>query len=756
MSSLPVFLASTATSPALQTLAWAIVAGVALILLARHLRLSAIVFLLLGGVLLGPQIIGLVQPSTLGEMLSPLISLCVGLILFEGGLSLDLEGYRRASKVIRRLLSLGVMITWLGTSLIIYLLFGTMFGEEAIPMSLLASSLVIVTGPTVIAPLLRRIRIKQNLNDILHWEGVLIDPIGVFIAILTYEAVTGTAAGDVIGQFFYRIMAGLLSGVIGGFGIAWLLEKKWIPDNTLNISILASAIMIFAVGDFLIPESGLLGVTVAGLVLGWRRPGPLKQIKEFKAEIADLLIGSLFVMLAAQLEFSQFKRFGYEGLLLVLAVMFIIRPLSVFACSYKSKMPLKEKIFLSYVAPRGIVAASMASLFALSLTSKHSWFLDTFTFSVIGMTVILQGLTAGLVARLLGLQLPPPNDWLIVGAHPFARRLATFMSSRGKVKVFLVDVNRKLIAESHSEGLTAAFADARDPELPTRNEYRTVGHVLALTDNEELNMIISQRWASYIGKENVYRWASDRKSMEVRKSQETIGNTVWQGLPKPSLVSAEMARGEITLSNAIAENIKTSRGQVTLFQVRQSGEIVLGPAPMTDQEKQQGGKTEALLLRREAEYLVRSIRPEMVIRLEGVKSMDKLFRELVERALLVEPRIDRQELLTELVEREKSFSTALGHAIAVPHGYSRHVSQRLCGIAQVPDGIDFDAPDGELVQLAFLIISPKGDPEGHLATMAEIARLLADKKVRKKLLEAPTPADLMAVLTSATQDNPGQ
>lgn len=733
------------TAIELQTLAISIVAGVSLVIFSHKIKVSAIVLLLVGGVLLGPEVLGFVQPNTLGEnTLRSIISLAVALILFEGGLSLNLAGYKQASQVIRRLLSVGVLITWFATSAIIWLLFRNEFGESAIRMSLLASSLVIVTGPTVIAPLLRRIKIKQNLHDILHWEGVLIDPIGVFIAILTYEWITGTGGvQEALWLFAERLAAGLIVGILCGLAADWLIRKKLVPEDQTNIFIIAVGLMVFAIDDWLIPESGLLGVVVAGLVLGWRRPGPLRQIKEFKAEITDLLIGTLFILLAAQLDFDDFRTFGLKGVLAVLAVMFVVRPLNIFACTAGSTLTFRDRLFLSYVAPRGIVAASMASLFAITLQDPNSSFLVTFTFSVIAFTVLLQGATSGQFAKILKLQLPPPKGWLIIGAHPLARRVAKFLIERGKLTCVLVDSNRKAIAEAQSEGLNAVSADARDPGIEDRYELRGVGNVLALTDNEELNVIICQRWYPIVGREKVYRWGSGRATGD--ETHEQPGIVVWKNLPKPSLLAGEIARGEASLlrtthnSGGVPEN--------TPVVLVQSGTATLDPTAGGREEKlQQPG--ELLVLKREADYLAKSLRPELVVRLEGVTTRDKLFEELIARVTQVEPMVPREEMISELQEREKAFPTALGHNVAVPHAYCGTLNRRICAIASLPAGIDFDAPDNEPVHLAFLLISPKGDPEGHLATIAEIARIVADVKLRERLLKAPEPGDIYALIST--------
>lgn len=734
------------SSPVLQTLAISIVAGVGLVLISRRIGISAIVLLLIGGVLLGPQALGWVQPEKLKPTLTSLISLAVGLILFEGGLTLNLQGYKSASATIRRLLTLGVIVTWFGTAGFIWLFFHDIFGDRPIAISFLAASLVIVTGPTVIAPLLRRIRVKQNLHDILHWEGVLIDPIGVFIAVLTFEYIAGAEAGEAVGGFLKRVIVGLALGAAGGFAGDQMLRRRWIPDESINIFGIALALLIFDLCDYLAPESGLLGVTVAGLILGWRKPGPLKQIKEFKAEITDLLIGTLFIVLAAQLQFDDFARFGLSGLALVLCVVFIIRPLSVFLCSLGTPLTVKERIFLSYVAPRGIVAASMASLFALTLaeTEESAWFLVTFTFSVIGFTVILQGSTAGLLAKALDLKLPEPDGWLIIGAHPFARRIAGFIRDRSGVDVVLLDANRRAVQEAREEGFTALMEDAREDRVIRSDRLRTIGNVLALTDNEELNVLICQQWTSIVGRTNVFRWSSDRSA--AGDGHDQPGIVVWRNLPKPSLIAAELLRHEVHLMISEGSVESSGEGQGLPLLTAGDREAFLDPSGRKD-EPTRAGVT--LMMRRDAEYLQRSLRPDLITILEGVEGQHELFRELVDKVTSVEPRIDREAVIQELIEREKSFPTALGHGVAVPHAYAERLDRRMCVIARIPAGIDFAALDGKPVHLVFLLLSPQGDPEGHLATMGEIARLISDADARQRMIDAPDTANIIAEIESA-------
>ena len=322
-------------------------AGVAFVIISNQLKIPAIVLLLIGGILLGPQVAGLINPSSLGKGLQIIISICVAIILFDGGLNLNPEGYKKAPRIILRLLTIGVLITWIGTAILIKYLF-----NFPISFSLLCGSLIIVTGPTVISPILRNYKIKEKLHHILHWESVLIDPIGVFIAILCFEwYIEADMIVSHIWVFSLRILIGIIIGIIGGFFIYWLIQRKWIPDEQTNIFVFSSAILLFGLSDILISDSGILTVVISGFVLGWKKPDKLKRIREFKSEISELAIGILFILLAARLDMKDFINLGRNGLLLVGCVIFIIRPLNIFLSSLKTSLKLREGIFLSWIAP---------------------------------------------------------------------------------------------------------------------------------------------------------------------------------------------------------------------------------------------------------------------------------------------------------------------------------------------------------------------------------------------------------------------
>jgi NhaP-type Na+/H+ or K+/H+ antiporter len=535
-------IAVTGNNSALWSLCFAVGAGCFLTSLSRKTHLPTLVLLLLGGFLFGPEGLNLFDPKALGDFLPIFISLAVAIILFEGGLTLDLREFTQTSVVIQRLLTVGVLITWIGVAICIVLVFKT-----NISFALLMGSLVIVTGPTVIVPLLRRIRIQSRIANILHWEGVLIDSIGVFIAILCFEWVVEGGGTVALPNFMIRILSGLLIGSIGGYVIYLSMERKWIPDTLINAFALASAMFIFGLTELIKPEAGLLSVTIAGIIVGIKKPHRLKEIKAFKAEIVDLLIGLLFLVLVARLELHQFKHFFSQGGLWVLiAVILIIRPLSVFLSSHNTQINFREKLLLSWIAPRGVVAASMASLFAISLQNKENpigdpLLMEAFVYSVICTTVLLQGMSSGIVARLLRLQRPDPNDWIIIGAHRFGRELAHAMNHNEERSVILLDTNPTNIKLAKKQGLNALLCDGMEAEELYEEEQMLfgTGFVLALTDNSELNQLLMQRWAEQLNRDIVYGWIPLESGSS---STNIIGQPIFRNLEPPAVLSSELIK----------------------------------------------------------------------------------------------------------------------------------------------------------------------------------------------------------------------
>ena len=720
------------------TLALSVAAGAVLMVLAKKLNIPGIVFLLIGGVLLGPEGLGFVQPETLGSTLNVMVAVAVGLILFEGGLTLDLAGYRSAPRVIRNLLTVGVVVTWVGVAALIWLLF-----PVELEFAVLAASLVIVTGPTVVQPILKRIRLKWNLHSILHWEGVLIDPIGVFLAIMAYEWVVG-GGEEAFLYLLIRITGGMVIGFVGGELIAFLLKKRFIPEEMINVFIVGSAMLIFGATEALIAEGGLLAVTVAGLVCGSRQPPDLKGIVEFKSVITDLLIGFVFILLTARLHLQQFIDFGWTGLILVALVILLIRPLSVFASTRGAKLKTKELLFLSWVAPRGVVAASMASLFTLTLVEQGRFenpaFLESFVYSVIFATVLLQGPTAAPIAKFLNLMEKRPDGWLIIGAHPVAREMAHFLERVRKVPVALVDGNRASVQEAKADGLKAFYGDARETaRIEERAEMEGVGKLLAFTDNEDLNELMCKKWEPVFGKNHVYRWAS---SLPADDDEHHTGTILWSWMPKPSMISSEILLGEAAIMELAGER-KSDPGGLAALLTAHPEEVLLDPGPQS-QLKTHKEEAKTLYLQREADYLLNALNSRWVL-VSDEKDSENVYRSLAERLSKADPSLSSEDLFTQIMERERALPTTLGHGVALPHAKIQGLTHSTCAVALVPEGIKMES-ESDPIRLIFMLVSPEGEPEMHLAVLGEIARLCADEEVREMLFSCENPGDFLPIV----------
>ncbi|MDX1502872.1 MAG: sodium:proton antiporter [Thermoanaerobaculia bacterium] len=482
-----------AAGPAL-TLALALAAGVMAQALARHLRIPGIVLLLATGVVLGPDLLGWVQPDLLGGGLQLLVGFAVSIILFEGGLNLNVRRLRRSARSIRQLVTFGAVVTAAGGAVAARLLMG--WGWTP---AVLFGSLVIVTGPTVVTPLLRRIRLRPKLATVLEAEGVLIDAIGAVLAIVTLEVMISGIAHDWdegILHLGVRLGFGFVAGLVTGGVIALLLRfPALVPEGLENIVSLSLVLSAFQASNAFQPESGIVTVTVAGILVGNLKSHPLEGLKEFKEQLTVLLIGLLFVLLAADVRVAEIQALGWPGVWTVVALMLVVRPLNVLVGTLGADLTRREKLFLAWLAPRGIVAAAVSSLFAQELDRAGipgGTELRALVFLVIAATVVVQGLTGGPLARLLGLQRKGDAGWAILGANPVSLALAAGLREAGDEVVFL-DSNPGACAAAEAEGHRVLYGNAFSEPLLLRAELDSRAGVIGLTPNEEVNFLFAQR-----------------------------------------------------------------------------------------------------------------------------------------------------------------------------------------------------------------------------------------------------------------------
>jgi NhaP-type Na+/H+ or K+/H+ antiporter len=486
------------------TIALALAAGVACQAIARRVRVPGVILLLGAGMGLGPDGLGWVLPDALGDDLLPLVRAAVAIILFEGGLNLRIDHLRRSHLVIRRLITLGAAITAAGAALAAWLLL-----DWAPRLALLFGSLVVVTGPTVVGPLVREMRLRPAVGSVLQAEGVLIDPIGALLAVLVLEVVLApamtTLASEALG-LGGRLILGVLLGSAGGGLIAWILHREWVPEGLENVTTLAGVWLLFEGSEALLQHSGLLSVAIAGGVVGNLPARVDRELREFKDQITVLLIGLLFILLAAGVKLRDLGALGPAGLGVLALIIGVIRPLGTLASARGSDLTWRERLLVAAVAPRGIVAAAIASITAVALDDQGiagGSELRALVFLVISGTVISAGVLGPLLAWLLDLRLPTRDTVAILGAQELGILLGRSLAQHG-IPVIVLDSNARSCAQARQAGLNAVCGDALDQQVLESAGLERVGTAIAVTANETLNALFARRARLLFGVRNNY------------------------------------------------------------------------------------------------------------------------------------------------------------------------------------------------------------------------------------------------------------
>lgn len=502
----------------LAVLAGIFVLGIAIQWIAWRTMLPAILLLLAGGFLAGPASRWIDPQELFGDLLLPVVSLSVGLILFEGGLNLRLSELKETWRSLVGLLTVGVVVTWLGATLAGSWLLGLPKSQ-----ALILGAVLTVTGPTVIGPLLREIRPAGRVGAVAKWEGIVVDPIGATLSVLVFEAtdsIRHAEFGSATASAFIGLATTTLVGLAVGFAAVGLLvlgmRRFWIPDYLLNPVTLMFVVAAFAVANGLHHEAGLLAVTVMGLVLANQKQVPVHRIVEFKESLTVMLISMLFVLLTARISWGSLTSVGWRGVAFALILILIVRPLSVWLATIGSGMSPSERCFLGWFAPRGIVAAAVSSVFALRLGDSGA-VLAPATFVVIFLTVAVYGLSARRLALRLGLSVADAQGLLIAGANPIARAIATVLTKEG-FSVTLVDTQFSNISKARDSGLTATFASVMSGHVLDAVDFSGIGRFAAMTSNQEVNALAAGRFREMFGRANVFRLATAESR---RASHET-------------------------------------------------------------------------------------------------------------------------------------------------------------------------------------------------------------------------------------------
>ncbi len=477
--------------------------GVSAQWIAWRTHIPAIILLLVTGLLVGP-VFGLFHPSAVfGAALQPIISLCVAVILFEGGLSLELHELKEAAKGVRRLVYLGVPIAWTLGALAAHFIAGLSW-----PVSLLIGAILVVTGPTVIMPLLRQAGLQKRTASYLKWEGILVDPIGALIAVLVFQffAQTDSGGGLVAGIGWALLSAGLLGG-LGGYLAAKAFQHGLVPEYLKSPVLLTLVLLVYVISNALQHEGGLLAVTIMGVVVGNMRIAGIEDMKRFKEYITVMLVSVVFILLTADLEHSVIHSLDWRGIAFIAAVLFLVRPISILLATQGIGMNWRDRVLLGWIAPRGIVAAATAGVFGPAMVA-HGYAdasaLLPIVFGVIFATVALHGLTIRWLARRLGLAHEQRKGVMIVGASPWAIELGQTLQGLD-IPVFIVDSSWHSLRPARLAGLPVFYGEILSDFADESVDAAGIGTVLALTSNDAYNALVCNAMGPELGRAHVYQ-----------------------------------------------------------------------------------------------------------------------------------------------------------------------------------------------------------------------------------------------------------
>jgi len=489
---------------------------------AWRLRLPAILLLLLAGLAAGPGV-GWLDPDALfGHLLFPFISLSVAVILFEGSLTLRFHEIRGLEKVVRRLVSTGLLITWAITTMAAHWIVGLRWD-----IALLFGAIMVVTGPTVIGPLLRTVRPVARVANILRWEGIVVDPIGALLAVLSFEFIAALHSNMGLPHsaliFAKTVLAGVGAGALAGFVIGEILRRNWLADYLVNVTVLSSVFAVFALSNALLHESGLLAVTVMGIWLGNRKGVPVEDIMAFKETLSLMLLSVLFIILAARMRFHDLQVLGWRGPAVLAVMLLVARPLKILFSTRGSDLSWRERFLLGWIAPRGIVAAAVSALFAIKLQHvgvAQAQQLLPLTFIVIIGTVILQSATARPMAVALNVAEPDPVGFLVVGASPVAQAIAQALQEE-KVPVRLCSSDWDGISKARMAGLPVYYGSPLSEDAQRNLDLAGMGRMLALGPGDDFNALATSWFVDQYGRGKAYALPDGRRRNVTGKHKAT-------------------------------------------------------------------------------------------------------------------------------------------------------------------------------------------------------------------------------------------
>ncbi|GBF82821.1 cation:proton antiporter [Aphanothece sacrum] len=590
-----------------------VLAGISAQVAAEFLKVPSIVFLLLFGILLGPEVLNLLHPHQLGVGLEVLVALSVAIILFEGGLNLELRDLGRVSGTLRNLVTVGTLITLIGGGMAAHWL-----AEFPWSIAFLYAALVVVTGPTVISPLLKQVQVDRQVATLLEGEGVLIDPVGAILAVVVLDTILNSNASaiEIFSGLGIRFVIGLIIGGLGGGLLGFILKNtNFLSDDLKNLIVLAGVWGLFGLSQLCRSESGLMATVVAGVVLKASAIPEERLIRRFKGQLTVLSVSVLFVLLAADLSIDSIFALGWGSVLTVLTLMLVVRPISVAVCTINSGLSWRQKLFLAWISPRGIVSASVASLFAILLTQRGingGESIKAMVFLTIMMTVFVQGLSARWVAQTLKINSLEATGAVIIGCNSLGRLIGRLFQQQGE-SVVLIDTDPESCYQAQLEGLSVFQSSGLDPDVLEEAGIQSMGTFMALTSNGEVNLVLAQRAVEEFHPPRVF---AVFPSNSPQNNHKTKVNAAFVDQQLIKTWNEYLHEGQIKLGKTSFKEPGFSLQQAHFQALIRAGELL--PLLVKRQGSLQVVKaTEDWQLADEVMYLLHDPRPKLLKRLSG-------------------------------------------------------------------------------------------------------------------------------------------
>ena len=601
----------------------AVLAGISAQVVGEYFRVPSIVFLLLFGILLGSNSLDILHPHDLGVGLEVLVALSVAIILFEGGLNLELRELGKVSGSLRNLVTVGTLITLIGGGMAAHWL-----AEFPWSIAFLYASLVVVTGPTVIGPLLKQVRVDRQVATLLEGEGVLIDPVGAILAVVVLNTILNTNAAplDIMSGLLLRLGIGAVVGGVGGWLLGLMLKQaSSLSDELKNLVVLAAVWGLFGLSQSLRSESGLMATVVAGIVVKASALPEERLLKRFKGQLTVLCVSVLFILLAADLSIASVFALGWGSVLAVAVLMLIVRPISIAVCTWNSDLNWRQKAFLAWIAPKGIVSASVASLFAILLTERGingGDAIKALVFLTILITVFFQGLTARWVANWLGITSSDAKGAVIIGCNGLGRFMGRLFQQLGE-SVVMIDTDPEACKKAEADNLPVFQSSALNTEVLAEAGIESMGTFLALTSNGEVNLVLAQRAVEEFQPPRVLAAFPQDNPTEGSKSK--VDRALISQLPVKTW-NSYIDDGQIKLGRTIVKESDFSFKSAHLQALVRAGEMLPLLVKRGD-SLQVAVADEEWQIGDEIYYLIHDPRPKLLKRLSGENQSSRLLLE---------------------------------------------------------------------------------------------------------------------------------